>query len=461
MASVNFQAPNEYSTELADIERRRKYAEMLRSQSMEPVQAPQTPAGGFAVPVSWTHGLAKALQGYNARKGLEAATADQKALGERYTSERGTALAAALRAGSGTPAQEGAEVAPDFPVEDAGAFQTQGTPAVPGNRSAMLAALVGSKFPDLQSAGLAQQMKEGMPVKLGPGDVYGVPGQPPMMAAPFKPEAPKTPTPKAPGTLRDRVSGDQTIQEELQADGTWKEVGKGPRFARQVTPVVVAGGGGGMPQKAPVGYRFSSDGETLEPIPGGPKDTSSRPLPTQALKLQQAEVDAISGAATINVDLASVREQIEKKKLDLSLFNNLMARGRNVIGVSDENSRNYATFKATLERLRNESLRLNKGVQTEGDAVRAWNELFENINDNGVVQKRLAEIEKTNERAIDLRKMNIDNIRINYGAEPLDVSAQRTQPSAIGPTPARRATDKLSPQEQQELDALRSRFGKK
>lgn len=38
------------------------------------------------------------------------------------------------------------------------------------------------------------------------------------------------------------------------------------------------GPGGGT--RAPMGYRLSSDGETLEPIPGGPKD--ARPLPTSA-----------------------------------------------------------------------------------------------------------------------------------------------------------------------------------
>lgn len=443
MPSVNFQAPSDYTSEAADIERRRKYAEMLQQQGLAPIASPQTPAGGFTPNVSWTQGLAQMLKAYTGRHGMKAAAAEQRALGERYNTERGSALKAAMLAGSGTPAST-ENIIDEQAMGGEGAPAQIQAPAVQGSRQAMIAALTGSKFPDLQQAGMAQQLKDMAPVNLGPGHVYGVPGQAPMMSAPFKPdrpEPPKTPTPKAPGSLRDRVSGDQIIQEELQADGTWKQVGSGPRFARQIAPVVNVGSGAGK-QKAPVGYRFSSDGETLEPIPGGPKDANSRPLPTNALKLQQAEVDAISGAATINADLATVRQQIEDKKLDLSLVKNLVSKGRNVIGISNENSQNYATFKATLERLRNESLRLNKGVQTEGDAVRAWNELFENINDNAVVKKRLSEIEATNDRAIALRRMNIDNIRMNYGADPLDVSAQRNQPSAVGANPGRRSGDK-------------------
>ena len=38
---------------------------------------------------------------------------------------------------------------------------------------------------------------------------------------------------------RERVQGDQLIQEELQNDGTWTQIGTGPRFARQVAPSVV------------------------------------------------------------------------------------------------------------------------------------------------------------------------------------------------------------------------------
>jgi hypothetical protein len=151
-----------------------------------------------------------------------------------------------------------------------------------------------------------------------------------------------------------------------------------------------------------------------------------KPMPTAALKMQQEELDAVGTASGINADLGAIESQITSGDLKLGWAENLQSMIKNknlpVIGGSDENSRNYATFQATLEKLRNDSLRLNKGVQTEGDAQRAWNELLANINDGDVVKKRLGEIKKINERAVQLRKLNIDNIRSNYNYPSLDSS---------------------------------------
>jgi hypothetical protein len=105
-------------------------------------------------------------------------------------------------------------------------------------------------------------------------------------------------------------------------------------------------------------------------------------------------------------------------------------------GWSTEESRNFASFKSTLERLRNESLRLNTGVQTDGDAQRAWNELFQNINDTGLVQQRLKEIQAINKRGAELHRLRVDSVRGNYGAGPLDSSAYAAQPPALGGAPA-------------------------
>lgn len=214
-----------------------------------------------------------------------------------------------------------------------------------------------------------------------------------------------------------RVAFDNAIRKESET-------------ARQITPPIVINNSKG---KAPAGYRFSADGETLEPIPGGPKDTSkARPLPTQALRLQNDQLDAIGIAGSISADLDAVQKQIEGGKLDLGLLKNFISKGRNTLGVSNENSKNFNSFMTTLERLRNDSLRLNKGVQTEGDAQRAWNELMGSINDKEVVKQRLIEIKAINERAINLRKMNVDQIRSNYGQEPLDTSGYSRQAPAVG-----------------------------
>lgn len=186
--------------------------------------------------------------------------------------------------------------------------------------------------------------------------------------------------------------------------------------------------------KPPSGYRWTASG-ALEAIPGGPGDkaqqTQAKPMPATALKMQNDALDMIGISSSIQADLGAIEEQIKTGALDFGPVKNLVNNARNIAGVSTEQSRNFATFKSTLEKLRNDSLRLNKGVQTDGDAQRAWNELFQNINDPGVVQKRLAEIKSINARAVDLRKREVEDIRNNYGQPQYDFSAQTNVPAAV------------------------------
>ena len=425
--TVNLNTPTDYNAQLADIERRRKYAEMLQQQGMQPVE--QQTAGGYVVPTSWTQGLAKALQaglgGYQQGQLRE----EQKALGEDYRARNKAQGAEFIKLLHGTPAQSDND--PFGPTE---------MPAVAGDRQKALGFAMDSENPTLKSASgamLAQMLKpkELKPGK--PGDVLfdsatGAIGE--TLPGPrFRPEPTKPTKMPTPGDMRQRINGESLVEEEYQPDGTWRQTGTGPRFARQVPPVVVGGGGAKSGVKAPVGYRFSSDGETLEAIPGGPKDQSNaKPLPTAALKLEQAERDAIGTSASISADLGAIDKLIDDKKLDLGLVSNIVAQGRNTLGYSDPKSVAFNTFKTTLEQLRNNSLRLNKGVQTEGDSVRAWNELMGSLNDNTVVKDRLKAIREINDRAINLRKLNIDAIRANYGQQPADVSGYTNQPAAVG-----------------------------
>lgn len=165
---------------------------------------------------------------------------------------------------------------------------------------------------------------------------------------------------------------------------------------------------------------------------GQPLPYQDKPMPTTALKVQQEHLEAIGTASSINADLGSFAQQLQDGRLDLGLFNNLANKARNNLGISTEESRNLQSFQSTLEKLRNDSLRLNKGVQTDGDAQRAWNELFTNINDQQVVQQRLAEIQKINQRAAQLRMAQNDNLRQNFGLQPMSYDEYTNLGTAIG-----------------------------
>lgn len=187
---------------------------------------------------------------------------------------------------------------------------------------------------------------------------------------------------------------------------------------------------------SPTGWSYQDRRNPANLHRGAPPPAGGRgapgALPAPALKLQQEELDAIGIASSISADLAAVEQQLQSGALKLSPIGNVESGVRNFTGFSNANSRNYLSFRTTLEKLRNDSLRLNKGVQTEGDAVRAWNELLTNINDEGVVKQRLAEIQRINQRAANFRRMNIDAIRANYGLGPLDVSGYENPPAALG-----------------------------
>lgn len=157
-----------------------------------------------------------------------------------------------------------------------------------------------------------------------------------------------------------------------------------------------------------------------------------RDLPESAVKEQQAILDKIGTSGGINADLAALEKQIDSGELKLGPMKNLSSQVKNYVGASDDASRNYASFRATLEKMRNDSLRLNNGVQTEGDAKRAWDELLTGINDKNLVKQRLQEIQRINERGANLQKLQVDVMRKNFGAPPLDTGKAFIQPPAVG-----------------------------
>lgn len=157
-------------------------------------------------------------------------------------------------------------------------------------------------------------------------------------------------------------------------------------------------------------------------------------LPAALQKDEAEDLAVVQGAVGINQDLGRVREQIATGKLSLGPMANRVSEARNSMGASSENSRNYASFMATLERLRNESLRLNKGVQTEGDSQRAWNELITHIADPKLVQQRIEEIQQINARAAEFRRNLIQSRRRDNRVEPLDIG--RVVPAGSGAAPA-------------------------
>ena len=84
--------PSDWNVELENIGRQRKYADLLRQQSFEPLKTNEM-AGGYVVPISPYQGIAKLMQSYSGAKVDEWATEQSKDV----VSRRNKALADTLR----------------------------------------------------------------------------------------------------------------------------------------------------------------------------------------------------------------------------------------------------------------------------------------------------------------------------------------------------------------------------
>lgn len=199
---------------------------------------------------------------------------------------------------------------------------------------------------------------------------------------------------------------------------------RGPQQAKPAGPILQA------PAKAPPAKSALQDrldiaaarGATKEELDaiatGRDKPAGIKPMPTTALKMAQASREKAQTAKTINTSLGRHLARIESGELSFGLASNLTNRARNVAGKSTPQSRNFGEFEADLQKLRNDSLRLNTGVQTDGDAQRAWAELMANINDTEFVKQRLTTIDELNKQAALLHEANAEETYANYGRGP-------------------------------------------
>jgi hypothetical protein len=143
-----------------------------------------------------------------------------------------------------------------------------------------------------------------------------------------------------------------------------------------------------------------------------------RPMSAGVQSKEDEDIADVQSIQSVNTQIDQILGDLESGSLELGPINNLVSRGQNLAGLSTPGSRNFAILEATLEKLRNDSLRLNKGVQTEGDAVRAWNEITKYVTDPKVVAEQLARVRELNGIAERqrLQRINVRRSRNGYDA---------------------------------------------
>jgi hypothetical protein len=171
MATVNFNLPSPYESELADIARRQKMAELMQQQAFQPAET--FSYNGIQARTSPLTGIAKALQGYMAVKTQKDLANEQKALGERSQRESASDFATLFAHMQGQEAQP--ERAPITAIDDQGNFEPN-RPAVPARARgtvdpSILAALRDPQAKQLAMSQLLAQMKPEAPISVKPGEI--------------------------------------------------------------------------------------------------------------------------------------------------------------------------------------------------------------------------------------------------------------------------------------------------
>jgi len=159
-------------------------------------------------------------------------------------------------------------------------------------------------------------------------------------------------------------------------------------------------------------------------------------MPGGVVNKVNEDLDAIGVGSATNARMEPYKADLQAKRMDLGPVRNIFMNAQNFVGASTPESRKFATFRSDLEKMRNDSLKLNKGVQTEGDAQRAWNELFKNMNDEKLVAERLAQIQSYNDEAIRQKKFVVNGTRQQYGQPAPDYSKLETPRGRFAPPPA-------------------------
>ena len=385
-----------YSAEQSEALRKQRIAEMLMKQGM---QAPQAQQGGrFAVPISPLQGLAQV--GSAAAGGMLGRQAGEQASGiaQKQQAERAQALARALQQAQGSPQPDASMGGgPAMPADPVGAM---GTLAQSQDPSLMQ---MGAPAINMQQQQMRQQQEQAFRAQ----------------------QAEATRASSEQQRESDRAFREQQAAAARQQQGDMARLTASLRPQQQKQPI------------APKGYRFTQDGQSLEAIPGGPEDKTQM----QAGKTNAA----IQKADTV---IGKVDQALEKVGfMTTGLTGKVLG---NVPGTEAYDlDKLIDTVKANIGFSELQAMR--EASPTGGALGQVA------VMELQMLQATIASLEHGQSEP-QLRSA-LDAVKTHFGNWKQAV--QQAQGAGGQPTPqSAQGVGNLTPQEQQELNQLRQRFGR-
>jgi hypothetical protein len=145
----------------------------------------------------------------------------------------------------------------------------------------------------------------------------------------------------------------------------------------------------------------------------------ARPLPPSEAKDENEDIDALNRSSNIIEDVGVTLDLFKSGEFKLSPLLVVKYKAELAAGRSSPGARAFNDMNTTIEKLRNDTLLLNKGMQTEGDAQRALSQLIANKTDQKALIDSLKKIQRINYRAAKERRSSIARRRSRYYKDPL------------------------------------------
>jgi hypothetical protein len=165
------------------------------------------------------------------------------------------------------------------------------------------------------------------------------------------------------------------------------------------------------------------------------EEAANKPLRADLAKEEDADYVLAKDAKNLATDAYSYINRIKSGEIKFGLKDRASISARNAFGSQDPDVLARNDYDKFIVQLTNESLRLNKGTQTEGDAQRALQEVksAESAADAARAMNKLAEI---NARRVSDAKTSVERRRANAGYKdvvvPIDVP--KFEPHMITPS---------------------------
>ncbi|MBD8351749.1 hypothetical protein IG607_09265 [Acinetobacter nosocomialis] len=203
-----------------------------------------------------------------------------------------------------------------------------------------------------------------------------------------------------------------------------------------------------LAKNKPIDTQVGNDGYLYAIYPGGKgvriSDQKGNPIQPQSKRAGKPQISdqALKSVNEINTNLSTATQSAQKinslisdvqsGKLNLSAANQLGAKAKNLVGLSDENSRGVENFQTALNQAVNDVLMMAKGTQTEGDAQRAAQVIAANPpRDNAAALQVLQRLAAVQQNTISALNQNMNSIYDNYGvSRPQPKTPQAVQSNA-------------------------------